>query len=65
MKKRPIWMGCLLIAMIFFVILFRRADAMRFQGLQVKSEEQLRQLTENLSEISGLQNVGELIELDG
>ncbi|MBD5475612.1 MAG: hypothetical protein HDR17_06485 [Lachnospiraceae bacterium] len=65
MKKRPIWMGCLLIAMIFSVILFRRADAMRFQGLQVKSEEQLRQLTENLSEISGLQNVGELIELDG
>lgn len=65
MKKRPIWMGCLLAVLFCFAVLARRMDAMRFQGLQVKSEEQLRQMTENLSDVSGTQNMDELIELDG
>lgn len=58
-------MGCLLLAMTGSVLLFRRADAMRFQGLPVESEEQLRQMTEGLSETDGLWYVEGLIELDG
>lgn len=58
-------MGCLLLAMTGAVWLFRRTDAMQFQGLLLKSEEQLRQMTEELPEVSGLRQVEELIELDG
>ena len=65
MKKRPIWLGCLLFAMICSVVLFHRTDSMQFQGLPVKSGEQLRQMTENLSDVSGFQSVDDLIELDG
>lgn len=65
MSKRSAWMGFLLMAMICSVILFRRADITQFQGLQIKSGEQLGQLTENLSDVSGIWNVEESIELDG
>lgn len=65
MKRRLVWIGCLLAALICSVIVFRRMDAMQFNGLRVMSPERLEQMTEHLDEMSGPENVAELITLDG
>lgn len=65
MKKKPVWMGCLLVALVSFIILVRRIDAMMFNGLRVLSEDRLRQMTVDLSEMDNLQGAEWLLELDG
>lgn len=65
MKKKPVWMGCLFAALICFIMLSRRIDAMKFNGLRVLSEDRLRQMTENLSGADSPRNADGLLELDG
>lgn len=65
MKKKPIWMLCLILALFGFYAAVGSIDAMEFNGMQVMSGEQLERLTEGLNRVRRPQNADTLIELDG
>lgn len=65
MKKKPVWMMCLAVALFASAFLINRIDAREFHGLRVMSEAQLGELTADLNRVSSPQNADELIELDG
>lgn len=65
MKKRPVWIGCLIVGLLCSMLLFHKLDDMEFCGLQVKSAERLSEMTSAMQFVDKPQNVDELIELDG
>lgn len=65
MKKKPIWMLCLILALFVSYVVLNRLDDMEFNGMRVMSGEQLERLTEGLNRVSSPQNADALIELDG
>ena len=65
MKKKPIWMLCLIVALFGFYAAVGSIDAMEFNGMRVMSGEQLERLTEGLNRVRNPQNADTLIELDG
>ncbi len=58
-------MGCLLAALICSVVIFRKLDAMQFNGLRVLSSERLEKMTAQLDRMSVPTGVTELITVDG
>ncbi|MBO5472358.1 MAG: CotH kinase family protein [Lachnospiraceae bacterium] len=65
MKKRPVWIGCLIIAFACCVLLFHVVDNMEFCGLRVQTEEWLEAKTAEMHFVDKPENVDELIQLDG
>lgn len=65
MKWRPVWIGCLLAALICFVVVFRKMDAMQFNGLRVLSQERLEQMTARLERMNVSEGVVDLLTVDG
>ena len=65
MKKKPIWMLCLILALFGSYVAVGRMDVMEFNGMRVMSGEQLERMTEGLTRVSSPQNADALIELDG
>lgn len=65
MKKKPIWMLCLILALFISYVAADRIDDMEFNGMRVMSEEQLERLTTGLNRVRSPQNADALIELDG
>ena len=65
MKKKPIWILCLILVLLCSYVAFDKIDAMEFNGLRVMSAQELGELTAGLNKVAVSQNVEELIELDG
>lgn len=65
MKKKPVWIACLVAMFFCSVLLFHIVDDMEFCGLQVKSEERLSEMTSSMHLVDKPENLDELIELDG
>lgn len=65
MKRRLVWIVCLLAALVCSVTVFRRMDAMKFNGLRVMSQERLEQMTEQMDRMGTPEEVTALITLDG
>lgn len=65
MKKKPVWIACLVAMFFCSVLLFHIVDDMEFCGLQVKSEERLSEMTSSMHPVDKPENLDELIELDG
>lgn len=65
MKKRPVWIGCLIVGLLGSMLLFHKVDDMEFCGLQVKSADRLSEMTSAMQFVDKPENVDELIELDG
>lgn len=65
MKRRPVWIVCLAAALVCSVIVFRRMDTMKFNGLRVLTPERLEQMTEHLDRMNAPESAAQLITLDG
>lgn len=65
MKKRLVWIVCLLAALICSVMIFRRMDAMKFNGLRVMSLGRLEQMTGQLYKMRAPEDAAALLTLDG
>lgn len=65
MKKKPVWIVCLIVMFLGSILLFHIVDDMEFCGLQVKSGERLSEMTSSMNFVDKPENLDELIELDG
>lgn len=65
MKKKPVWMVCLIVSLLCSMVIIYRVDAMEFNGLQVMSGEELAELTADIGRVNRPQNADQLVWLDG
>lgn len=65
MGKKAVWMGCLAAALLCFIVIAKKTDAMKFNGLSVMPEEKLVRLTQGLHKVEAPLNMDALIKLDG
>ncbi|MGN0277908.1 MAG: CotH kinase family protein [Lachnospiraceae bacterium] len=65
MKKKSVWIVCLIVMFFGSILLFHIVNDMEFCGLQVKSGERLSEMTSSMNFVDKPENLDELIELDG
>lgn len=65
MKKKAVWLGCLILGLFLAVIVIHRIDNMKVCGIRVVSGDALNEIASGLSSLSNLQTMNKLMTMDG